>query len=132
MTFLEILLVIIAAVLIGILFYYVFKVSGPWGSLWTFLLVLILAGLAAEAWITPIGPLFYDVAWIPTLFVIILFALILAAASPTSRRDIDFDTTATTGRGPGDPDTPAVVALGVFFWFLLLLLFIAVFWGLFV
>ena len=129
MTFLEIILTIIAAILIGILFYYVFKTTGPWGSFWTFLLILVLAGLAAEAWITPYGPVYYDVAWLPTLFVIILFALLLAAASPSTRRETDY--IETTGTEPPATNA-AAVALGVFFWFLLLFLFIAVFWGIFV
>jgi hypothetical protein len=130
MTFIEIALAIIAAVLVGLLFYYVFKVSGPWGSLWTFLLILILVGLAAELWIPPMGPVFYDFAWIPTLFVIILFALILAAASPSARRDIDVTSSAETDTESNMAET-AGVALGIFFWFLLLFLFIAIFWGIF-
>ncbi len=129
MTFLEIILTIIAAILIGILFYYVFKSTGPWGSLWTFMLILILAGLAAEAWITPVGPIYYDVAWLPTLFVILLFALLLAAASPSTKREIEY--TEATGTEPPATNA-ATIALGIFFWFLLIFLFIAVMWGIFV
>lgn len=128
MTFLEIILVIVAAILVGTLFYYVFKISGPWGSFWTFLLILILAGLAAEAWVTPFGPVFYDVAWFPTIFVILIFALILAAASPSARRDVDTNTATTEPR----TTSPAAVAFSVFFWFLLMFLFIAVIWGVFI
>ena len=53
MTALEIIFTVIGAILIGSIFYYVFRVSGPWGSFWAFLLILILAGLAMAAWITP-------------------------------------------------------------------------------
>ena len=71
MTFLEILFAIAAAILIGVLFYYVFKAAGPWGSFWTFLLILILAGLATAAWIQPFGPVIYDIVWVPILLVIL-------------------------------------------------------------
>ncbi|MFW6222112.1 MAG: hypothetical protein ACOC3T_00725 [Bacteroidota bacterium] len=136
MTFLEALLVIIAAVAIGALFYFVFKSTGPWGTFWTFLLVLILAGLVAEAWITPFGPVYYGIAWVPTLFVIILFALLLAAATP-SRREEHIIEEKETRLPPGESRrareageaTAAVV--GIFFWFLIIFLFVAAFWGLF-
>lgn len=129
MTFLEILLTILAAVLIGVLFYYAFKATGPWGSLWTFLLILIIAGLAAEAWIEPVGPVVYDVAWVPTLFVILLFALLLAAAAPpypesTERAEIE------AGTEPPERDS-AAVALGVFFWIFIVFFFGIVIWGIF-
>lgn len=62
--------------------------------MWTFLIILVLAGLAAALWIEPVGPVIYDVAWVPMLFVIILFALVLAAATPSTRnrRDVDLET----------------------------------------
>ncbi|MFW5820119.1 MAG: hypothetical protein ACOCWA_02425 [Bacteroidota bacterium] len=129
MTFLEILLTILAAVFIGILFYYIFKTTGPWGSIWTFILILILAGLAAEAWVEPFGPVYYDVAWIPTLFVILLFALLLAAATPTRGRYVETRTTPPEAE-PETRDTAGIV-LGVFFWILMLFLVVAVFWGIF-
>lgn len=129
MTFLQIILTIIAAIFIGILFYYIFKATGPWGSFWTFILILILAGLAAEAWIEPFGPVYYDVAWIPTLFVIILFALLLAAATPTRRGYIE--TRTEVPETEPEPTDTAGIVLGVFFWILMLFLIVAVFWGIF-
>jgi len=129
MTFLEILLTILTALLIGVLFYYVFKTTGPWGSLWTFLLILVIAGLASAAWIEPVGPVVYDVAWVPVLFVILLFALLLAAATPlyperTERAEIE------AGAEPPEREN-AAVALGMFFWiFILFFLGIAI-WGIF-
>jgi len=124
MTFLEIVLSIAGAILIGLLFYYVFRVTGPWGSLWTFLLVLVLAALAAEAWVTPSGPVFYNFSWIPTLFVIFLFGLILAAATPadTRRRRENIE--------PGEEPSSAMALTG-FFWILVIFLlfaFISSYW----
>ena len=119
MVFLEFILIALAALLIGVLFYYVFRSTGPWGNLWSILLILILAGLAADAWITPVGPYYQGVSWFPVLFVILLFAFLIAATTPVRRRN-------------GDPveEESSKVALGVSFWFLMFLLLIAVLWGL--
>jgi hypothetical protein len=124
MIYLGILLTILCALLIGALFYSIFKSTGPWGTFWSFLLILILAGLAAEAWIAPIGPVAWGVAWLPVLFVIIIFALIMAAASPPRHREKEKNTSPE----PSGEET-AAVAIGGFFWVLLFLLLIIVLWG---
>jgi len=125
MTIAEILLAIAAAMIIGFFFYSVFKIRGPWGSLWLFMLVLILVGLAAEAWITPIGPEFYGFTWIPTLFVILIFAILIAAASPP-RREVKADEVDKT-----DMDE-SIIALSAFFWIFIIFLLIAVLAGIWV
>lgn len=126
--FFQILAAVILALLVGSFFYYVFKYTGPWGSFWTFILVLILAGLAASIWIEPFGPALYNVAWAPILFVILLFALLLAAATPSSYR---------TGYHkeenipePGEKQAP-VLAISALFWVFLAGLLIATFIGIF-
>ncbi len=129
MLFWEILLVILAALVIGSLFYFLLKLSGPWGSFWSFILILILAGLAAAAWITPVGPIYYDIAWFPVLFTILLFAILMAAATP-SRRERS-RTTATQRRVEDTEGGLAFVALSAFFWIFLLFLLIAAVWGIF-
>ena len=116
------LLIAIGALFIGVIFYYVFKSSGPWGSFWSFLLILILAGIAANAWITPVGPYYQGVTWFPVLFVILLFALLIAAATPPRRTRIEAEVE--------EPEEPAAVALGGFFWVLMIFLLIAAVWGL--
>jgi hypothetical protein len=130
MTFLQILLTIIVAVLIGILFYYVFRKAGPWGKFWTFILVLILAGLAAAAWIPPVGPVFWDIAWIPVVFVILLFALLMAAATPPER--VERETTEVPPENlPVEERASVSVLLSAFFWIFIVFLFFAAIWGIF-
>ncbi|MFW5821148.1 MAG: hypothetical protein ACOCWA_07655, partial [Bacteroidota bacterium] len=68
--------------LITLAFTYFFRNKGPWGSFWTFFLIILLAVLAADLWIEPMGPYYRDVYWLPPVVIGILFALILAAASP--------------------------------------------------
>jgi len=120
MEFLAILFIAIGALIIGAIFYYLFRSSGPWGSFWSFLLILILAGIAANAWIAPVGPYYQGVTWFPVLFVILLFALLIAAATPPRRTRIESEI---------EKEEPEAIALGGFFWILLIFLFIAAIWG---
>lgn len=128
MSLIEILIAILMAVITGTIFYYIFRVSGPWGSFWSFLIVLILVGLAAQAWVTPIGPVIFETSWLSALIVIFFFALLIAAASPPQKRPArPADQQSSTE--PVENDREGAVALGIFFWFLLLLLGIAAIWG---
>lgn len=78
---------VFVAILISSLFYYAFNARGPWGSFWTFFLVILLVIWATSLWMRPIGPLFWGIAWIPLFFVGLLFALLLASlSSPHDRR----------------------------------------------
>jgi hypothetical protein len=114
-----------------VVFYYVFKISGPWGKLWSFLLILILAGIAAEAWITPVGPVIWDVAWIPTLVVIIAVALLLGALTrSSSKRDKTGESIIENEKNSG-VQTATVAAFGLFFWVFVIFLVIAVLMGIF-
>jgi hypothetical protein len=131
MTLLEIIFTIIGAIIIGLLFYYVFRISGPWGSFWTFLLILILAGLASAAWVTPFGPIYNEVAWIPILLVLVFFAILLAAASPPTDRRVN-PTGETEPLPPSRSERGALAALGMFFYLLVFFLLIAIIWGIFV
>ena len=125
MAFLGVVLTIVAALIIGLIFYYALELTGPWGTFWSFLVVVTLAGLAAEAWFTPVGPVKWGIAWIPTLFVMFLIALLLAAATPVvrkSRKEKD------TGQVPSEK-IQNQAALGGFFWLLLVILLSIILWG---
>jgi uncharacterized membrane protein YbhN (UPF0104 family) len=130
---------ILLALSVGAIFHFVFKVTGPWGSLWTFLLVLILVGVAAAIWIPPIGPYYWDIAWIPIIFVIFLFAILLAAATPTKedehryekQRKVEEASPYPNKSGNGT-EVATAAALGGFFWLLLILILIVILIGVFV
>jgi hypothetical protein len=130
MAIVEIILTVLTAFFVGILFYYVFKSSGPWGTFWSFLVILILVGLASAAWITPVGPAIWGFAWLPTLLVILIAALLLAAATPTPhrrRRELNLEKEPE----PSEEET-AAIAIGGFFWILLLILLGIAFWGIWI
>ncbi|MFW6370672.1 MAG: hypothetical protein ACOC10_05630 [Bacteroidota bacterium] len=124
MTFLGVLFTIFIAFLVGAMFYYIFKTTGPWGTFWSFLLILILAGLAGSFWVTPVGPVFWNVAWIPVFFIIIIFALLMAAATPPRRREArDYSSSEPS------EDEAGALAIGSFFWILMSILLIIALWG---
>lgn len=127
-------LALIIAVLLVLIFSFGFNSRGPWGSFWTFFLILFLGIWAAAIWARPAGPYIYGIAWLPALLVGITLALLLAAATPTDTR-----TTRTTTTDPDrvratarPEDDSAAVAVGAFFWTLLILFFIIVLIGIIV
>ncbi|MFW6275129.1 MAG: hypothetical protein ACOC2M_00685 [bacterium] len=125
MTFLGALFTLLAGVLIGLIFYYALKLTGPWGTFWSFLVIVTLAGLAADVWLTPAGPVAWGKAWIPTLFVMLIFALLLAAATPLKHKG-RFDET----KGPvPSKKVQRQAAIGAFFWVLLVVLLAFILWG---
>lgn len=88
------------------------------------MLILILAGLAGSSWINPVGPVFWDVALLPVLFVVFVFALLMAAATPPSRnREKD-----VANPEPSEEEAGAI-AIGGFFWILMSILLIIALWG---
>lgn len=124
----QIFFAILLSLLVGSFFYYVFKYTGPWGSYWTFVATLILAGLVAAVWIEPVGPMIYNFAWAPMLIVILIFALFLAAASPTRYR-----TQNPERKNIPDPAQQNIPALAVstVFWVFMAALLIAFLIGVF-
>jgi hypothetical protein len=88
-----------------------------------FFIILFMAGIAAEYWIIPFGPLFWGVYWLPVLFIILVISLLLSAPPLYHRR-----VTKTEGRNPADPSSANVSTL---VWLFASLLLIAILVGLF-
>jgi hypothetical protein len=124
MTFLGVLFTIIIAFIVGALFYYIFKSTGPWGTFWSFMVILILAALAGSFWVNPVGPVFLNVAWIPVFFVVFVFALLMAAASPPAKNKKD----AYAESRPSE-DEAGALAIGGFFWILMSIMLIIALMG---
>lgn len=128
MTVLEIVGVVVMAILITSIFYFGFKKTGPWGSFWTFFLVLWLGIWAADVWIDPIGPIYWGVAWLDFFVVGILFAVLLVAAMPPARYDRDQTSIYPDEKSPHnvkDQDRETA-AIGAFFWVLLVLFVVVI------
>lgn len=119
------------------------------GGVWLIFFIIFLGTLAAGRWIRPVGPPVYDFYWVPGLFVAVLFALLMAATMPGSRRENDrrkdFPEGNATPDRPGfnprdsDPkrdytepsqkDERAVMTASGIFWFVLTILLIGVLAG---
>lgn len=129
-----ILAAILVAILISALFYYAFNARGPWGSFWTFFLVLLLIIWAANVWVRPIGPVFWGVAWIPLFFIGLLFALLLAAIPTYDSRDEEVLRRERPANEPElgrreESELAAATAVGWIFWTFIIILFIAIIIG---
>jgi hypothetical protein len=113
------------AAIITFIFTKLLRVRGPWGSFWTFFSVTLLAILAADLWIEPIGPFYGEIYWLPPLIVGIIIAFLLAATSPPAK-PID------KLKEPFNEiveEQSKTIALGTFFWFLLILMLILIVLG---
>jgi len=113
-----------------ITFFFVFLINnrGPWGNFWAFFAIIFLAIFAADAWVGPVGPYFYDeIYWVPPLAVGLLFALLLAATtpSPKTRSELEIE------KKELPENKKSAAAFGTFFWFLFALLLLVVAAGLF-
>lgn len=129
----EVLGIIIFALIIGSLFFYGFKKRGPWGSFWSFILILFLGMWAVDLWVTPYGPQYWGIAWFDMLFVGFLFAFLLAAATPThydrlKKRNL---TEKELAEAQQEEAIGSSVAIGIFFWFMLLFFIVLLVIGLF-
>lgn len=98
---------------------------GPWGSLWTFFLVLFLALWTVSIYVVPIGPVYWGIAWIPLAVAGIIVTILLIAAMPHAHHSRDEVSITATSKEGGKTDLPHT-PVGRFFWALIILLVIAI------
>lgn len=113
------------ALLITLFFSFILRVRGPWGSFWTFFVITLLGVVAADIWIQPVGPVYWDTYWLPPLAVGLLIAFILAATTPSPRTRAEL----SLARDKIAKERADSVAVGIFFWFLLIMMLIFVVLG---
>jgi hypothetical protein len=128
-TALEIAAVLLVVFLVGSFVFYGLKRRGPWGSFWTFILVIFLGVILFDLWSEPIGPLYYGIAWVDLVIVSLIFAFLLAAATPGAP-PVKKEEDAVSTDSPGARNT--AVAVGMFFWFLVALFILAIFFRIFI
>lgn len=153
MWFVDLLIAAAIAVVIAVIFIVFLKKAGPWGSFWTFFIILFLGVLAASVWVRPVGPDLWGFYWVPGLLTGLIIAFLLAAAgsvaSPPGGSDADdnkvneYQKSQYQDDKPGynprdaDPKRPYFqgegrrsVIMGAFFWILLLFLLLIAILGL--
>lgn len=137
MSFAGILFALFYAVILTAIFSLVFKNTGPWGGFWIFFFLLFFVSLGAGEWAAPAGPVVWGYYWVPVLIAAVIFALLLAAVTPTPVGPRRFNNGAmrkkmVTDKINEEIDTAATVAvLGIFFWILLIILVVAAIAGVF-
>ena len=97
---------------------------GPWGSVWTFFLVLFLTMWTVSIYVAPIGPVYWGIAWIPLVIAGLIISLLLIAAMPnvdTAYRKPDVDVSGTR-----EKKYDSAHGAGKFFWVLIVLFVIAI------
>ena len=110
----DILFAFLFALLFTLLFSLGFRRKGPWESLLLFLLIVFLAAWAAGVWVAPFGPALWGVYWFPFLLFALIFALILAAATPARPRNAEYEI-----RPDREQETAVETAISAFVWVLL-------------
>ncbi|HYG18094.1 MAG TPA: hypothetical protein VD816_04160 [Ohtaekwangia sp.] len=124
---------LIAALMMALLFtviaVFFFQRRGPWGSSWTFFIVLFLALWIVSIYVRSVGPIYWGIAWVPFFLVGLVVSILLVAIIPNAGRI-----------GDGDPDKadPFPVTeeyqernvrtgtTGKFFWILVLIMVMAI------
>jgi hypothetical protein len=102
----------VLALLISLLFLPSYKSrSSPLAPLVIFFFILLMAGLAAQFWILPFGPVLLGVAWLPLLFILVIVTFLFAIPSPYQ-----------TAKAKEEQN---IVAINIFSWLILFVLFIA-------
>lgn len=123
-TAIQITAVILIALLVGSLFYYGFRRRGPWGTFWSFILIIFLGVLLFDVYADPVGPIYYGIAWFDLIVIGILFAFLLGAAGRRYPKDPATEPETADAGG-------AAIAIGYFFWGLVIFFLLAIFFRIF-
>ncbi len=78
----EALFALVMALLFTLIFTMAFQRRGPWSSVVVFFLVVFLAAWAGSLWISPAGPAFLGIFWVPIVAVAFIFAVLLSTLLP--------------------------------------------------
>lgn len=124
-TAIEIAAVVLIALLVGSLVFYGLRRRGPWGSFWSFILIIFLGVLLFSIYADPVGPIHYGIAWFDLIVIGLLFAFLLGAAGRRypKKREAEPET--------ADANS-SVIAVGYFFWGLVIFFLLAIFIRIFV
>jgi amino acid transporter len=103
--------------------------KGPWGTAWTFFLILFLSLWIVSIYIRSVGPVYLGIAWVPIIIAGILLAVLLAAAIPDTNRDQSLRDTQSSKVSQADEQDVRNTSVGRFFWILILLMITAIIIG---
>jgi hypothetical protein len=110
------------AFLISLLFFPVYRKRGSVAPLIIFFVVLFLAGIAGQYWISPYGPSWRGISWMPVLFLILIFTFLFVTPSPYGHPSENSEREMKKAAS-------VVASVSVFLWILVCILLIAVWAG---
>lgn len=119
----EIVTALVIALVLSALFSSKYRAQQAYIPLLVFFTILFLVVLAGQLWITPFGPVWWGVAWLPLFFIGLIFAFILMAATPfptSGRKSVKEEIREEEATG---------IAIGLFTWLLLIALVVAIVTG---
>jgi hypothetical protein len=108
----ELLFAVAIAFILTIIFGVIFGHRREYPGLGFFFIILLLATWAGGLWITPLGPVLWDVSWLEFLVVGVIFALLLLAVLPPERKP----RTKGEAVAQAEAESEAVIVLNIFFW----------------
>jgi hypothetical protein len=113
----DLLFALVMALIFTLIFAVGFRRPGPWSSIAAFFVVIFLATWAGGLWISPAGPVFLGIYWLPILLTALLVALLLAAVPPRRPRHVQ---TITEVEEQEREERTVERALDAFFWAVLI------------
>jgi hypothetical protein len=133
----EIIGAIIVAIIITLIFVFALSARGPWGTIWSFFLIILLIVWASSLWIAPVGYMAWGIDWIPLFFIGIVVALLLSAIPPAQHNYyrgvkgdvVEDDVVERDVIKPKKEETEAAGAIGIMFWIFVVLMIIAIIAG---
>ncbi|KEO74043.1 hypothetical protein [Anditalea andensis] len=120
---------IIVALVISSIFYFAVDVRGPWGSFWTFFIIVLLVVWAASLWIVPFGYIYWEIAWIPLFFIGLVIAFLLAALTSTPPDKLRSNSKGSDIVNTEKEPERTYAAIGLLFWVFIGLMLVAIIAG---
>lgn len=82
MSFAGVIAIILLSLMLTFIFVFGLKSKGPWGSAWSFFLIVILSLSTVSLWVPPAGPIWLGAAWIDLLITGLLVSFFMSAVTP--------------------------------------------------
>lgn len=119
----EVVTALIIALVLSALFSSRYRSADSFVPLMIFFVILFMVVLAGQLWITPFGPVWWGISWLPLFFIALIFAFMLVAAAPfpnSRKKSVKEEIKEKEATG---------VAIGIFTWMLIIALVIAIVTG---
>lgn len=112
----QLLFTLCMALIFTLIFTVGFRRRGPWSNILAFFAVVFLAAWAGGLWISPAGPVFMGIYWLPIVLIAFLVGLLLASVPPRPPHQVE---TISEAQEQAQERREVVRIFDAFFWMLL-------------